>query len=98
MTVSACIEYCSASPGYSYAGLEFGRECFCANALDPRYTPKDGIMGNCNYKCSGNSTEICGGYAAMSIYHKCDVGSCKNVVIGGGSGAKVRRHARQLGV
>jgi hypothetical protein len=71
MTVESCVSYCSAG-GWAYAGMEYSRECFCADRLDPRYAPKDGIMGNCNYQCGGNSTEICGGWAAMSIYHTCE--------------------------
>lgn len=70
MTVESCISYCSGA-GWPYAGMEYGRECFCADMMDSRYAPKDGIMGNCNYRCAGNSTEICGGWAAMSIYHNC---------------------------
>jgi hypothetical protein len=70
MTVESCISFCSAK-NLPYAGLEYGRECFCADRLDPRYVPKDGIMGNCNYKCAGKDSQVCGGWAAMSIYHSC---------------------------
>ncbi|KAH6373254.1 hypothetical protein HBI34_087410 [Parastagonospora nodorum] len=78
MTIQTCIAFCGAR-NLPYAGLEYGRECFCADKLDPRYAPKDGIMGNCNYKCAGDESGICGGWAAMSIYKKCaDGDSCKN--------------------
>jgi hypothetical protein len=101
MTVPACVEFCKKA-GMPYAGLEYGRECFCAQKLDPRYAPKDGIMGSCNYKCAGNDAQVCGGYAAMSIYRDCSgQKECKNVVIGGATGSgkarsKARSHARQL--
>ncbi|KAF2028829.1 hypothetical protein EK21DRAFT_101568 [Setomelanomma holmii] len=78
MTVPACIDYCSAA-GYSYASLEYGRECWCVSKLDPRYAPKDDIMGSCNYNYAGNATQTCGGWAAMSLYHNCaGQSSCTN--------------------
>ena len=107
MTVSACIDYCSIG-GYSYAGLEYGRECWCTNQLDSRYAPKDGIMGSCNYKCSGDVSQTCGGWAAMSIYHNCaGQDSCTNWKLSPTSKnantnaqpmstSSVRRHVRQL--
>tara|TARA_R110002003_G_scaffold171_12_gene13968 strand:+ start:1763 stop:3070 length:1308 start_codon:yes stop_codon:yes gene_type:complete len=101
MTVPACIDYCSAA-GYAYAGLEFGRECWCTNQLDPRYAPKDGIMGSCNYMCAGDAGQICGGYAALSIYRNCaGQSSCANWKIDMVSAptsttGNARRHARQL--
>jgi len=71
MTIQTCIAFCGAR-NLPYAGLEYGRECFCADKLDPRYAPKDGIMGNCNYKCAGDDSAVCGGWAAMSIYRSCE--------------------------
>jgi hypothetical protein len=104
MTVPACIDFCKAA-GMPYAGLEYGRECFCASELDPRYAPKDGIMGSCDFKCAGDGAQLCGGWAAMSIYRDCSGrAECRNVVIGGSSGGggnatiMARRHARQLSV
>lgn len=77
-TVESCIDSCSAE-GYSYAGLEYKGECFCANQLNANYAPKDGIMGACVMKCTGNPDQTCGGWAAMSIYHACpEGGSCQN--------------------
>jgi hypothetical protein len=94
MTVQTCVDFC-AKANMPYAGLEYGRECFCADRLNQRYAPKDGIMGNCNFKCAGDGTQICGGSAAMSVYHNCKGASkCSNVVIG--ASKKEKRHARQL--
>jgi hypothetical protein len=77
-TVESCIDFCSAS-GFSYAGLEYKGECFCSDALNPKYAPKDGIMGACVMKCNGDQDQICGGWAAMSVYHQCpDGGVCQN--------------------
>ncbi|KAH8722679.1 hypothetical protein GQ44DRAFT_657897, partial [Phaeosphaeriaceae sp. PMI808] len=78
MTVQTCIAFCN-SAGMPYVGLEYGRECWCTGKLNPKYAPKEGIIGSCNYKCAGDHSQICGGVGAMSIYHKCDASSgCKN--------------------
>jgi hypothetical protein len=103
MTVPTCIDFCAASNA-TYAGLEYSGECFCGSELKSPYAPKDGIMGNCGYKCSGDASQICGGWAAMSVYHKCDGDACQNVEIGGGkvpTSTKVKRgrlHAREVGL
>lgn len=77
-TIESCIAFCSAE-GYTYAGLEYKAECFCADKLDPRYAPRDGIMGACGMQCAGDAEHICGGWAAMSIYHACSkTGPCVN--------------------
>ncbi|KAJ4362740.1 hypothetical protein N0V95_001342 [Ascochyta clinopodiicola] len=107
-TVETCIDFCTAS-GFSYAGLEYKSECFCANELNAKYAPQDGIMGACVSKCSGNADQTCGGWAAMSVYSACSAeGSCRNnEEFGKAVEAKrslsidaptqrVRRHARDL--
>lgn len=77
-TVESCIDFCSSS-GHTYAGLEYKSECFCSNTLNPKHAPKEGIMGACTAKCSGDASQICGGWAAMSVYQKCvDGGECVN--------------------
>jgi hypothetical protein len=97
MTIPKCIDFC-AKGGWTYAGLEYSRECFCADRLDPRYAPKDGVMGSCNYQCAGAKDQMCGGWATMSVYKSCaGQATCKNVSIGGAS-KKARRHARALGM
>ncbi|KAH8626326.1 wsc-like protein [Alternaria alternata] len=82
MTVEICVDYCN-NRGFAYAAPENGNECFCKNNLNPKYAPKDGIMGSCSKPCVGNANEICGNANAMSIYHKCSATSCKNNDIGG---------------
>jgi Domain of unknown function (DUF1996)/WSC domain len=76
MTVEFCMNFCQ---GYKYAGLEYGSECFCGNALASDRAPKPGILGQCNMKCAGDNGEYCGGGLAMSLYQKCDgSGDCSN--------------------
>jgi hypothetical protein len=57
--------------------LTNGRRCYCGSSLDSRAAPKAGILGNCNMKCAGDSTQNCGGSKAISLYQKC-TGTCKN--------------------
>lgn len=86
LTIISCIEFCS-SKKFTYAGLEWGRECWCSNALNPKYAPKEGIMGKCGMKCVGDANQICGDDSAMSIYHSCEGQTeCNNNDLKGGSG------------
>ena len=63
MTVESCVSTCGAQ-GFTYAGLQAGSSCFCGNG---RYNSAG--QGNaCNYTCSGNAGETCGGSWANSVY------------------------------
>lgn len=64
MTTAACIRHCAAK-GYRYAGTQFARQCFCGNSYG-RYGRA--AAKECNYKCSGNARQNCGGYWRNSIY------------------------------
>ncbi|TFK42314.1 WSC domain-containing protein [Crucibulum laeve] len=64
MTVETCLDSCSAG-GFALGGLEYGRECYCGNALLYQY---EGTMNPCSYPCSGNSLEICGGSSSINVY------------------------------
>ncbi|KAF2658680.1 WSC domain-containing protein, partial [Lophiostoma macrostomum CBS 122681] len=78
MTVETCVDFCS-SADFSYAGLEYGRECYCDNVLHEINTPEDGVIGNCTMRCAGNEMESCGNAGSMSIYRKCDLAAkCEN--------------------
>ena len=65
VTATNCVQRCDVL-GKKIAGLENGGQCFCGDAL------KDSSekAGECTSKCDGNSSEICGGPARMSIYTK----------------------------
>jgi LysM repeat protein len=63
MTVAMCATFCS---GYTYMGLEYGRECYCGNALMSGSTST--TDGRCSMVCDGNSTQICGGPYGLSLY------------------------------
>ncbi|KZT57231.1 WSC-domain-containing protein, partial [Calocera cornea HHB12733] len=67
LSIAVCTSACAAA-GYTYAGLEYGQECHCDNALQNGLgTPID--PGNCNMACDGDGAENCGGSYAMELYH-----------------------------
>ncbi|CAG8468699.1 7795_t:CDS:2 [Acaulospora morrowiae] len=64
MTVDTCIKYCS-QQNYKYAGLELATQCFCGNSYDS-FTALS--SEDCGSSCGGNSSQVCGGHLALSIY------------------------------
>lgn len=79
MTVEGCIGFCESRGGYRYAGVEYGRECYCGNEVARDRMPVKGLLGACEFPCAGDEAEVCGGWAAISLYEKCDGGNCENV-------------------
>ncbi|KAK1755340.1 WSC domain-containing protein 2 [Echria macrotheca] len=68
MTVGRCLEFCGKGQGkkYKFAGLEFARECWCAQSLStlsPRLQDTE-----CNLPCEGNASLACGGRLRLSVY------------------------------
>ncbi|RDW59493.1 WSC-domain-containing protein [Coleophoma cylindrospora] len=68
MTVSRCLSNCW---NYAFAGIEYGRECWCGNTLASTSTnvtdsPKG---GQCSFTCPGNSTEYCGAGNRLTLYY-----------------------------
>ncbi|KAG8798109.1 hypothetical protein FRC18_008753, partial [Serendipita sp. 400] len=64
MTVEMCIDAC-ANAGHIVAGLEFGTECYCGDAL-----PTTPATDNCIMPCGGDSSHICGGPNRLNVYQK----------------------------
>ena len=66
LTIESCIATC-AGLGLAIAGLEYSRQCFCGAEIIA-----GGVLASadsdCAMTCSGNTAEICGGPALMSIY------------------------------
>ncbi|EYB88861.1 hypothetical protein Y032_0240g3345 [Ancylostoma ceylanicum] len=51
--------------GFIYYGLEFGRECFCGDSLAKQSIDE----ARCTeYRCTGNSSQYCGGFNAVEIF------------------------------
>lgn len=77
-TVESCIGFCS-NLGFTYAGVEYADECYCANSLPANRAPLAGVIGSCSMACAGNPAQVCGGSGAISIYTKCTGSSCNNI-------------------
>ncbi|KAK4144516.1 WSC domain-containing protein [Dichotomopilus funicola] len=81
-TNAACAAFCTAG-GFKYAGTEWSRECWCGKAVVATRWPATTLasLEGCNFRCTGDEGEICGGDARLSLYEKCDSGeACENVV------------------
>ncbi|ETS88012.1 hypothetical protein PFICI_01840 [Pestalotiopsis fici W106-1] len=69
MTVEICLDFCAnnQSTPYNYAGLEYSRECWCANKLSRLSVQL--ADAECNTPCDGNQTDACGGALKLSLYN-----------------------------
>ena len=62
-------EVCSMScvtKNYKYSGVENGNECWCGNVTPP--LEKIVSPNDCRAKCSGNSSQVCGGGWRINVY------------------------------
>lgn len=64
-TVADCLHACKADD-YTYAGLEYGGECWCDNSFGKGSIPAP--IEDCSMTCNGNSTEFCGGPNRLNVY------------------------------
>lgn len=51
--------------GFKYFGVEYSGECFAGNTISSSSSPSS---QNCNMRCHGNSSQICGGSNAISMF------------------------------
>ncbi|CAO3667062.1 unnamed protein product [Umbelopsis vinacea] len=65
MTVEGCQQECAAA-SYTFAGVEYGNECWCGNTKPPTSAPST----DCNMACKGNAAEMCGAGARFNVYQK----------------------------
>ena len=52
---------------YMYAGMQHADECYCGASGN---ATRHGKVGDeeCNYSCSGNAEEMCGGFLRSSVW------------------------------
>jgi len=65
MTVELCLSICGSD---TFAGLEYGRECWCS-----QYLNVDSVKlpdANCTFRCSGDEAEVCGGSLKLTLYQR----------------------------
>ncbi|OCH94040.1 WSC-domain-containing protein [Obba rivulosa] len=66
MTPGICVSTC-ASKGFSMAGIEYGRECYCGDSF-VNGGGSSLAASTCSMACSGDSSSTCGGSWALSLY------------------------------
>ncbi|KAG8892909.1 hypothetical protein FRC01_013887, partial [Tulasnella sp. 417] len=66
MTYATCQAYCLGK-SFKYAGLEYGSQCYCGNALnDPGKLASN--QASCSMACAGDSTKLCGASWLMTLF------------------------------
>ncbi|USW48743.1 Putative carbohydrate-binding WSC, PAN/Apple domain, alpha/Beta hydrolase [Septoria linicola] len=63
-TVQTCAMACS-NKGFKYSGVEYAQECWCGNSA-PK-SSASASSADCDMKCKGDSTQICGGSNRISV-------------------------------
>ncbi|KAK3950414.1 WSC domain-containing protein [Pseudoneurospora amorphoporcata] len=63
MTIEKCVSVCKGN-GFRYAGLEYYGVCYCGNTVNGQQLAE----ASCNYPCTSNSSQVCGGTDIISIY------------------------------
>ena len=66
MTIEKCVTFCS-NKGFSLAGIEYGAECYCGNAL-ANGASLDRRSSQCTMQCAGDQTQTCGGPNGIQLY------------------------------
>lgn len=64
MTNQLCTAACK-SAGFTLAGTEYGGECYCGNVFSNGGAQ---VLAGCNMVCNGDSAQICGGSARLSVW------------------------------
>lgn len=63
LTLELCAEFCN---GYTYFGVEYGRECYCGNSFNSGSVQAPD--SDCNMVCPGNTLQFCGAGNRLSVY------------------------------
>ncbi|XP_072048683.1 glutathione hydrolase 1 proenzyme-like [Amphiura filiformis] len=67
MTIELCLDHCG-SLGHAYAGLQYGKECWCGKATDDYALHGATSEYECCHFCSGNNLQKCGGSLRNTVY------------------------------
>jgi hypothetical protein len=71
-TTNLCLDACR-KEGFSYAGTEFGRECWCGTNISSDNVLVD--ASHCDVPCAGDSSMSCGGHDHLNLYYAKDLDS-----------------------
>ncbi|KAJ8495990.1 hypothetical protein ONZ45_g12635 [Pleurotus djamor] len=80
MTVETCISFCF-NAGFRIAGVEYGTECFCDDAIQSPGAPT--TASECDMACAGNSKQVCGAGNRINIYKGNGPGASSPPVVAG---------------
>ena len=64
MTLEDCGEFCE---GFTYFGVEYGRECYCGNTLKEGSVPAEN-QADCSFPCPGDRAYLCGAGMRLQLY------------------------------
>lgn len=65
MTIEKCLSDCWM---YQYAGVEYGRECWCGDELNLGAGAMNVSDEKCGFTCPGNGSEYCGSGGHLSLF------------------------------
>ncbi|KAM7192287.1 WSC domain containing protein [Rhypophila sp. PSN 637] len=65
MTVQRCQTFCNDGQ-FKYAGLEYSKECWCAQQLSGISAKLDDQ--ECDMPCDGDKSQVCGGALKLTVY------------------------------
>ncbi|KAJ3133555.1 hypothetical protein HK101_004444, partial [Irineochytrium annulatum] len=65
MTVELCLNHCY-NFGYSFAGVEYGNECYCGDSINGPIAVKG--EAECTVPCAANPGELCGAGGRIGVY------------------------------
>ncbi|KAJ3553094.1 hypothetical protein NM688_g3799 [Phlebia brevispora] len=68
MTKAVCSATC-ADLGFTYAGAEYGDECYCGNSFENGASQNTIPSEKCNTRCAANTFETCGGPNALALMY-----------------------------
>ncbi|KAJ3215683.1 hypothetical protein HDU67_000151 [Dinochytrium kinnereticum] len=66
LTPTTCQQAClAANRGWTFAGVEFGGECWCGRDVSKRIAAPE---SDCNIRCNVDTSIVCGGRTRMSLF------------------------------
>nr|XP_019051361.1 hypothetical protein I302_01810 [Kwoniella bestiolae CBS 10118]OCF30291.1 hypothetical protein I302_01810 [Kwoniella bestiolae CBS 10118] len=69
-TIENCVAKCN-SQGYVFAGVEYGKECWCSNTANLNPAPAT----DCSMTCAGDVWSTCGGSYRINVFRSADAPS-----------------------
>ena len=77
MTTEICIKYCS-DLNFDYAATQNSSYCYCHDSYGT--FGRENNTCNCDKKCSGDSTQMCGGTNLNSVYELLYTDTCYKTI------------------